>query len=287
MGRSTTLRIFGVAVLVTTGFFALSLVLINRREEAGGAAAGHGVVGTNLLAEKTRELLGMELASLETNLNLFPRLTGEEPFIRTYSMPLNLDVLTFANPSEDPSAAKRVLWLLDNGTTASACDFERQTNGSYLVSWNTTFATYGPHTLQVCLIFGALGKYKVYGAKRTEYVTNLVRFDMDATGFGSQARIYGILHVPSAEYRIEIFDTNRFLLKTIVGHTDNGVIDEVWNLEAITGQIREDDTFDADVYIWPVVAVSNSVASPVTNSVAIPYPYWLARVGNAGAGRHR
>ena len=68
-------------------------------------------------------------------------ITGEEPYMFTYSMPLNIDV----------HSNRWTLGLMDNGKDAGPCSFTFQTNGTYLVRWNTIFATYGPHILQVGL----------------------------------------------------------------------------------------------------------------------------------------
>lgn len=236
------------------------------------------------LAERVKTILGVELEALENSLALTPVITGEEPFILTYSMPFDMEAITWTHVPKDRNAHQRTLVLWQDGKDADAYEFFRQTNGTYQVKWNTMFASFGPHTLQVGLAFGPHYRLRVYGPKRTEYVTNLVRFDPDTTSFGSRAWIYGILQVPTAEYKIEIYDTNKTLLKTINGHTDKGLIDEVWDLRTEGGHVRADEEFEAKVYIRPIFVDTNNPTGTNAASFSDPYPYWLFRIGKAGAG---
>jgi hypothetical protein len=123
----------------------------------------------------------------------------------------------------------------------------------------------------------------VFGQSRFENVNNLVQFDPGSTLFGSQANIYGTLQVQSANYEIDIYDTTNNLLRTITGHTTNGIIDEVWDLTTTNGQFREDDEFDAQIYITPgtAVAASGSV-HPQAGSASSPYPLSFSRLGSCG-----
>lgn len=235
----------------------------------------HGYVDKASLAKKVRTDLGMDLPALENSLALNPVTTGEEPFILTYSIPLNVEVSTWTHIPKDYTAHQRILMLLDNGKHAQYYEFIRQSNNTYLVKWNTTPACYGKHTLQLLLAFGALGRYQVYGPKRTETVTNLVQWDGDSTGFGGRTWFHGFLHVPSADYKIDIYDTNKNLLNTITGHTDKGVIDEIWDLKTADGKRRnkrKDEEFEAQVYVTPTVTGTNGVVRSNAPTVRIPYP---------------
>ncbi len=211
--------------------------------------------------------------SFATNSLVLTSITNaEEPSILTYLMPLNIDV-----------ASNRWFFkLVDNGKGAKGYDFIRQTNGTYLVEWNTTFASPGIHVLQVEL--DRRFQKAVFGPQRIENVTNLVRFDPAGTSFGGQACFSGILRVSSADYKIDIYDTNNNLLKTITNHTDTGAFDEIWDLKTERGQVREDASFDAKVYIWPTSASTNNPMSPDAISNSVPYPYHLCRTGKAGVG---
>jgi hypothetical protein len=222
-------------------------------------------------------------------LTLTPVIIGQEPYILAYSMPLTTDV----------STNKCILTLLDNGVPALGYDFIQQTNGTYLVAWNNTFASFGFHALQVRLSMPGITVPRndtseaqtinsVLGAPRLENVSNLVQFDPDTSLFISQAWIYGTLVIQSADYKIQIYDTNNILLTTITNHTDNGVIDEVWDLTTSTNQSpRDDQEFNALIYITPTTSGTSNVGSPAPQSdppgaVSVPYPYHLLRTVNYG-----
>lgn len=161
------------------------------------------------LSHKVKSTFGMDLLDLENSLVLTPVVTGEEPFMLTYSMPLKMDAGTMTGYyPDDESAQWRMLVLLDNGKDAHGYKINRQTNGIYLVKWNTTFATNGAHALQIRLYFPAAGAHSVDGPRRIETVTNILQWEYDGSGFGRRTNFRGFLHVPSADYSIQIYDTN-------------------------------------------------------------------------------
>ena len=169
------------------------------------------------------------------SLTLKPVLLGEGPFAFSYTIPFNIDV----------SSNRWGLTLRDNGKPAGFYEITRQTNGTYLVEWGALFATRGPHELQVALY--RPHKRTVLGPSRLENVTNLVSFDPLQTSFRSQVRIRGSVAVPAAQYRIDFFDASNAPLATIVGHTENGMIDEVWPCTTSAGTVRNDRRFRADL----------------------------------------
>ena len=244
--------------------------------------SGDGLTG------RAKRILGINPLSQDNPLRLTPVITGQEPYILTYSMPLSIDV----------DSNQCVLSLLDNGFPAGGYDFVQQTNGTYLVEWNTTFAANGSHILQV--EFGMPGSrlplndngtepvqpvLSVAGTTRIENVYNLIQIDPDDTTFGSQVLYSGTLAVQSADYEIDIYDTNNVLLKTITNHTDSGVIEEVWDLTTDTNQPpRNDDEFDAQIYITPSETVNGlraQVHSDNSNS-SKPIPIWKFKNGSCG-----
>ena len=213
------------------------------------------------LTGRAERILGTDPLIPDNPLTLTPVITGQEPYILTYSMPLSIDV----------DSDQCVLTLLDNGYPAGGYDFVQQLDGTYLVEWNTTFAANGSHILQVEL--GMPGSHlplnddgtepvqpvlSVEGTARIENVDNILQIDSGTTSFGSQVWYSGTLAVQSADYEIDIYDTSSVLLKTITGHTDDGTIDEVWDLIADGGDTCSDDEFDALVYITPTGASQNT-----------------------------
>jgi hypothetical protein len=206
------------------------------------------------------------------SLSLTPVVTEDAPFSMVYSV----------TPSNIVVDHWHTLELMDNGMPYGS-EFIPQTNGAYLVYWNTTFATFGSHTLQICLIKTVRGTRVCGGPLRTEYVTNLIRFDPASTSFGTRACISGKLHVHSADYRIDIYDLTNNLLKSIKGQTDKGIVDEVWDLTTANGQIRHDQEFAAKVYIMPGVAGTPQTAESNKAASAVAYPLSLYRQGSGGS----
>ena len=208
-------------------------------------------------------------------LKLTPVITGQEPYILTYSMPLNVDV----------SSNHCQLVVLDNGVNAGGYDFSPQINGTYLVEWNTTFAANGFHTLQVELSMpgyrlprnasGTQAVLAVFGLIRLENVQNIVQLDPDETSFGSQAAFSGALAVQSADYQIQIFDTNSVLLTTITNHTDTGQMSETWDLTDSNGTTRSDEEFRAALTVMPS---AQSGGLYQTNAI----PIWRFKSGVCG-----
>ena len=247
--------------------------------------SGDGLTG------RAKRILGINPLSQDNPLKLTPLITGQEPYILTYSMPLSINV----------ESNQCVLTLLDNGKPAGGYAFTQQTNSTYLIVWNNTFASYGSHILQVQLSMpGATipsndtGDIQtvnlVFGASRFENVSNLVQFDPDTSMFIGQAWIYGTLQMQSADYEIDIYDMTNNLLKTITNHTDNGVINEVWDLTTDTNQPpRNDQEFNALVYVTPTVINANNLKRAVRPNdvngppgIGIPLPYHLLKTVNYG-----
>ena len=215
-------------------------------------------------------------------LTLTPVITGQEPYILTYSMPLSVDV----------NSSNCVLTLLDNGDDAGAYDFVQQGNGTCLVEWNTTFAANGSHVLQVGLDMpgyalpknagGVQPVLSVGGNARLENVNNIIQLDVDDVPFGNQAVFSGTLAVQSADYEIDIFDTNNVPLNTITGHTDSGTLYEVWDLTDYGGETCSDDEFDVQIYITPTANSNASQANVQANGLTPygPIPVWKFKSGS-------
>jgi hypothetical protein len=224
------------------------------------------------LSHRVKSAFGMDLLDLQRSLTLTPVITNEEPFVLTYSMPLKLDVATWAYQPSDTSAQGCEMFLDDNGNDAHAYEITRQTNGTYLVKWNTIYESYGPHTLQIHLFFPGPKPHTVEGPKRIEMVTNILQIEPGTESFGSRMWFHAFLHVPSADYRIDIFDTNKALLKTIAGHTERGVIDEIWDLKTTNGQVRQDEEFYSEIYVTPTVTDTNGLIRSNAPTVRVQYP---------------
>ena len=115
--------------------------------------------------------------------------------------------------------------------------------------------------------------HHVYGPKRIENITNALRLDRYSTSFGTQLRVHAFLQATSADYTIELYDTNMFLLKTTTGHAETGVIDEVWNVGTAGGILCYDEGIEARIYVTPTARTTNGIIVPIGPTTRIPVWY--------------
>lgn len=223
----------------------------------------------NGLTRYAERVLGVDPVMPTNPLVLIPVVTSEEPFVLTYEVPVRTDVRS--NHCD--------LFLWDNGTAAEACEIKLLTNGTYLVIWDTLFTAFGQHALQLSLAVPPHSRTKVFGPKRMENVTNLVQFDLASTSFRGWIFIEGKLQCKSADYKIEFFDINAQLLRTVFGHTDRGAIKQRWDLRDDAGQVRNDQEFRAKVYIKPTPAGATNGAPSNAGFPLPPYPLNFYRSG--------
>ena len=224
------------------------------------------------LSEQVKSKLGVDLADLKNSLTLTPVITGEEPFILTYMVPSKVEAATMSGyiPT-NRTAAMRLLALMDNGKDAYGYDIERQTNGTYLVKWYTKFASYGTHALHSCLFLPWTGAHRVDGPERTETVTDILQWEYDGFGFGrTRTWFHGWLHTP-ADYRIEIYDTNSVLMKTLDA-TNKRMINEIWDYKPGKGQPYSAEDFTAKVLVRPAFARTSNAIKASTNWILYSYP---------------
>jgi hypothetical protein len=238
--RARSEKFLPVQSLITIGLAATAAFFVS----CSGKTDEDRDVHHNGLTLRAERILGVDGSAPTNPLVLIPVTTDDGPFLFTYKVPVRTDVTT--NRSR--------LVLLDNGKPAEAYLFTR-TNSGYLLYWGSIFAAYGPHTLQVGL--SILFHTNVYGAPKLETVTNIMQMDIGSTSFGKKFCVNGKLHIPSADYEIEIYDTNDVKLKTINGHTENGVVDEVWDLKTQDGKVQTRSALRALVYIIPTSTSTN------------------------------
>lgn len=261
-------RLLAVAVIAVTAL----LLSCSKRNEDDLDVHGNG------LTRYAERVLGVDPLSPTNPLVLIPVVNGEEPFVLTYEVPVRTDLIS--NRCE--------LFLWDNGHSADASEIERRTNGTYLVSWDTPFAAFGQHALQLMLGVPFQSRTNVFGPKRIEDVTNLVQFTVASTSFGTRIFIEGKLHCKAADYKIEFFDKNTNLLNTIFGHSTvyagSAVIRQAWDLRDVDGRLRNDYEFTAKVYIRPTPPGASN-ATPPSGVFPLPaYPLNFYRSGTFTTG---
>ncbi|HVM49678.1 MAG TPA: hypothetical protein VMU04_16745 [Candidatus Acidoferrum sp.] len=251
--------------LALVAIIALLAFLVSCSERNADDLDVHG----NGLTRYAERVLGVDPLAPTNPLVLIPVVTGQEPFVLTYEVPVRTDL----------GSNRCELSLWDNGQCADTSEIERRTNGTYLVTWDTLFAAFGQHALQLRLGVPYQSLTNVFGPKRMEDVTNLVQFDPASTSFGSRIFIEGKLQCRSANYKIDFFDMRARLLRTIWGHTDKGIIKQGWDLQDADGQVRNDTEFQANIYIAPTpVGATNSPSSNAVFTLP-PYPLRFWRAG--------
>lgn len=118
-------------------------------------------------------VFGKELSELVNSLTLTLATPGKEPFALTYSMPFKTNSSNYPHFPEDIIANFRGLQLFDNGCEVQNCKIDQQTNGTYLIVWDTKNAASGKHNLNVQLMSAWHSKdIRVDGPVRTEIITN-------------------------------------------------------------------------------------------------------------------
>ena len=229
--KNTIVCGFGIAILIlVTGLYIVSL----GRKSKEPSYMGQPIV--ELLRNKAVDATNR--LTLDQMLTLKPVITGEEPSISTFELPVSYDSL---------KQAGLVFLLVDadkNGATVAGSgayqECDRATNGDCLLEWNITFEPPGKHRLQVELyIQGQQSKsdyQKFYGPDFSFNSSNVCEFDNDV--FDSRG---AILHAKVFEantaYGIEVKTPSGKHIKTIFGRTTTGEIEEFWNLTDDNGDI--------------------------------------------------
>jgi hypothetical protein len=189
--------------------------------------SGNGLVG------RIKKALGLNPLERNNSLTLTQVITGEEPDIATFEVPVSYDAITNLGEIE----------LALNGQAAQFQQCDRNTNGNCLLKWNTTFDPPGQY--YPAAQFRLNGKLSIgtayapdptilYGVgKITSYLsTNACQFNPFYSEFDRANG--GILYakIPAsldADYSVEIKTTNGIHIKTITGSTTNGEIVESWD----------------------------------------------------------
>jgi hypothetical protein len=202
-------------------------------------------------------------------------ITGEEPYMLTFSIPLNYEVMAF----EDNYQSTNHCWLglSDNGRYTEGIICER-TNKAYLIRFVSPFAPTGEdHILKIVLVTDF---YRIFGPPLTVAYTNLFQLDQNLFGSGG-VWLRCHLGVERVGYKINIYDTNRNFLNAITGQTTNGTIDEVWDLKTSNGEVRKDDEFYVSFCIWHLYSGTNANDNVAIPTNPCPYNYIRDKSGRS------
>jgi hypothetical protein len=191
---------------------------------------------------------GTNEVSLDALFTLRQVITGEEPEVITYEVPISYDVLTNMKPTDldlslDESPGFDNLFE----PTLRAC--ERATNGDCLLIWNTSYEHPGQHALQALLElfdFGGHRQFYVKGPAIPYFSSNLCWFFLGGSMFSDTGAFLGAgLPEPNGVFSIEIKTLSGEHVKTLSGSTTNGMIKVDWDLIDEKGHKYTGDSFES------------------------------------------
>jgi hypothetical protein len=231
--------------------------------------SGNGLVG------RVKGALGMNPLDSNNPLAVTQIITGEEPRIATFQVPINYSLL--ANIGR--------LNILVNGTAVQFQECVPATNGNCLLRWNTTFDSPGQHYIQSLLHLNGQLKQgatpdptilTAAGSLHGFYSTNICQFDPFYSTFSSNG---AILHAitpacPDADYTIELKTLTGQHIKTITNSTSTGVISEAWDLTDDNGNVVTNTRVKATFNITLLDPDEGSLDLLLENAL-------LAKVGDA------
>ena len=196
-----------------------------------------------------KKTTGTNEISLDALFTLKQVITGDEPEIITYELPISYDVLTNMKPTDldlslDESPG------FDNyffEPTLRAC--RRATNGDCLLAWNTSYEHPGQHALQALLElfdFGGHRQFYVKGPAIPYFSSNLCWFFLSDSMFSdSGAFLDAELPESNGVFSIEIKTLSGEHVKTLSGSTTNGMIMVDWDLIDEKGHKYTGDSFES------------------------------------------
>jgi hypothetical protein len=193
-------------------------------------------------------------------------ITGTEPEIVTFELPIKYDVLTnlgelqlFIDPCEEQDS--------DEGCAVGLMECKRGANGNCLLDWSTIYESPGQHALQAALFRNDAKKADdfIEGPITPFVITNLCQFSLTSARF---QRGYGVtlrarLPEPNGVYTIEISTVPGEVIKTITGLTSNSLLAAYWDLRDEKGRLCTNNEFGTLVQITlPDSGRSQSLRGP-------------------------
>ncbi len=204
--------------------------------------SGNGLVG------RIKAALGMDPFDTSNPLVLTQIITGQEPDIATFEIPISYALVTNIGSVN----------LQMNGIAVKLDKSEAATNGNCMVVWNTTYDPPYQHYLQAQLkIYGSGSDMSIFtgvGPIYPFYSRNVLQFFESGSMYDDNgAYLDAQLPCLQANYTIDIYDpsvTPPVLVKTITNSTSNGMIQEDWDLTYQDGvTLFSGDTADAVFHV--------------------------------------
>jgi hypothetical protein len=204
------------------------------------------------------------LSGTNENLELKQVITGEEPDIATFEVPVKYDLVEKPNPG----CLRLVVDPRDGDDRAGGGgefqDCSRATNGNCLFSWNTTFDPPGQHHLRANLYCPGTRKENglhIDGPILPFYSSNTVQFDPFFSEFDDRGAIlYAKVAKTNLTYTIELKTSAGVHIRTITGSTSNGIIEEHWDLTDDHGNKVTNTSFKSEFHVTLPGETTNSVS---------------------------
>ena len=221
--------------------------------------SGNGLVG------RIKKALGMNPLDGSNPLMATQVITGEEPEIATFEVPISYNALTNIGT---------LRLLVDGGLSASYQECDRAADGNCLLEWNSSFDSPGQHYLQAQIV---LTGNQVGGSAPDPTIlkgtgmlglfnsTNICQFDPFYSEFtDSGATLYARTPAcPNADYTIELQTTSGAHIKTITGSTSSGEISENWDLTDDNGNTVTNETVNAVFNVTLLDPGSGTLTFPI------------------------
>jgi len=220
-------------------------------------------------ALRNEKASGTNHLTLTELLTLKQVLTGAEPEIATFELPINYDVLThlgslhlYIDPVYDEDS--------DEGCYVGQLECNRATNGNCRLVWNTIYEAPGKHAIQAGLLLKETGESgenvrpvtlmrsgiplreampdeDLGGPFASFVVTNLCQFSLASAFFNpaTGANFSAKLPEPDGTYVVELKSPTGERLKTITGSTSNGLINVHWDLTDEHGRACTNESYDS------------------------------------------
>jgi hypothetical protein len=190
---------------------------------------------------------GRSQISLDELLTLKPVITGGEPEVVTFELPIKYELVTNYIGGRIALAADSA--PDDEYPSQELQGCERATNGDCLLYWNAAAEGPGPHALQALLTV-EMGRGKapinLKGPVMPYLSTNLCQFFSESTLFSDAgANLCARLPEAKGEYKIEIKTPAGKHVKTLTGSTTNGLINVEWDLTDENGQKYAKNSFES------------------------------------------
>jgi hypothetical protein len=233
------------------------------QEEAGRQAAVHELLDfkqprpaePNFDGRPISEVLqrdrGGSKLTMDELLTLKQVITGQEPNVATFEIPVSYDVVT--NIGE-------LRLVVDGGregliiTPGQMQEVLRATNGNCIFTWETIYDPPGRHALQIELQYlektGSSHMLEFRGPVSPFTSTNICQFNPEYSQYDAHGvTLYAKLPETNGTYKIELMSPLGEHVKTISGSTSNGVINVHWDLIDERGKRYTNASLDSFFYV--------------------------------------